>query len=287
MMNAMKGTVLLSALLALGTLAVQAGEMSGEELFKNKCGSCHMTTRPADMSTLVAPPIPGVALHVKNAFPKKQDAVAFIESYALHPSRDRSLCMPAKIKRFGLMPSQQGNVTPEELKKIAEYIVDNYPNADFVRMHQRLEGREMQAGRPISPFLIRQGLPHLSKILMQRWDDPSLGLTNDQKAKLVAIRKETMAGVRTYKPQVMQLERTIRRAILSGGSADALAPNVSKLADLKKDLTMIHLRCIEKTRQVLTPEQFAMIMPGKGGKMGSGNGAKQGGKSQGGCTRKP
>jgi hypothetical protein len=42
--------------------------------------------------------------------------------------------MPQKIKRFGLMPSQKGAVTPEELEIIATWMFDNYPQKGFVGM---------------------------------------------------------------------------------------------------------------------------------------------------------
>jgi len=57
----------------------------------------------------------------------KEDAVKFIADYVLHPSKEKALCKPQKIKRFGLMPSQKGNVTKEELEKIAGWLYDNFP----------------------------------------------------------------------------------------------------------------------------------------------------------------
>ena len=120
------------------TLAVDNSE--GKTLFTNKCASCHITSRPTDMSKLVAPPVMGVMRHVKMKHDNKKDAVAFIKDYALNPSKDKSLCMPKKIEKFGLMPSQKGNVTEEELKVIAGWMFDNFPPKDFKGMghkHQK------------------------------------------------------------------------------------------------------------------------------------------------------
>ena len=102
-----------------------------EALFDLKCASCHTKTRPSDMSKMVAPPIMGVMRHVKMTYPKKDDGVKFIVDYVLEPSKDKALCMPQKIKRFGLMPSQKGNVSKEELQKIASWIYDNFPPKGF------------------------------------------------------------------------------------------------------------------------------------------------------------
>ena len=99
----------------------------GASLFDAKCAMCHVTNRPSDMSTLVAPPIMGVMNHVKMTYPNKVNAVKFIVNYVQEPSRSKAVCMPQKIQRFGLMPSQKGNVTPEELAAIASWLYDNYP----------------------------------------------------------------------------------------------------------------------------------------------------------------
>lgn len=106
---------------------------NAKALFENKCTSCHMTTMPTDaeFKTLVAPAIMGVMRHVKMQFKNKEEAVAFIVDYVLKPRLDKAVCMPKKIKRFGLMPSQKGNVSKKELKTIANYIYDTYPPANF------------------------------------------------------------------------------------------------------------------------------------------------------------
>jgi len=221
-----------------------------------------------------------VAMHVKMKYPDKKEAMAFIESYALNPQRSKALCMPQRIEKFGLMPSQKGKVSEEELKKIAEYIVDNYPNEKFVQMERRSEAGMMRrkgGAKASNPFLIHRGLPHLSKLLMQRWDDPALGLTAEQKAKLLPIRKETMAGVRKYKPQVMQLEQSIRQAALAGTDPKELETKVAELSRLKKELTMVHLNCIYRTKQVLSPVQWKALLPmnRRGGGKGKACGAQQ------------
>lgn len=103
-------------------------QTSGAELFEAKCASCHVKTRPSDISTLVAPPIMGVARHVKMTYKTKEEVVNFITEYALDPQESKAVCMPDKLKRFGLMPSQKGQVTKEELITISGWIYDNFGN---------------------------------------------------------------------------------------------------------------------------------------------------------------
>lgn len=101
---------------------------SGELLFDAKCATCHVKFRPSDVSTLVAPPLMGVMRHVKMTYATKEEAVRFITEYTLDPQESKSVCMTDKIKRFGLMPSQKGNVTKEELQVIAAWMYDNFGN---------------------------------------------------------------------------------------------------------------------------------------------------------------
>ena len=120
------------ALMMLGTFGTTLQASStGASLFEAKCSMCHMTTHPTDKSTMLAPPVMGVMRHVKMRYPDKQSAVAFVSAYALNPQASKAVCMPQKIQRFGLMPSQQGSVTQEELEQIASWMYDNFPPKGF------------------------------------------------------------------------------------------------------------------------------------------------------------
>ena len=121
-------------LLTLGVVSAMTPSLYAQEaaiLFEAKCAACHTTTRPSDRSTLVAPPVMGVMRHVKMTYSSKKEAVKFVTEYALNPQESKAVCMPQKIKHFGLMPSQKGNVTKEELQTIASWMYDNFPPKGF------------------------------------------------------------------------------------------------------------------------------------------------------------
>ena len=120
--------VVIAAILSAITAATA---QDAETLFDNKCGVCHVKTKPADKSSLMAPALMGVMRHVKMKYPTKEEAVPFMVDYILQPSKAKAVCMPQKIQRFGLMPSQKGNVTKAELKTISEWMYDNFPPAGF------------------------------------------------------------------------------------------------------------------------------------------------------------
>ena len=124
----MKTKIILLLGAALLFTPMTYAQTSGEALFDVKCASCHTKMRPADISTLVAPPAMGVMRHVKMMYNTKEDAVKFITEYALDPQESKAVCMTDKIKRFGLMPSQKGNVSKEELTVIAGWMHENFGN---------------------------------------------------------------------------------------------------------------------------------------------------------------
>ncbi len=122
-------------LLAVGTMIALTSFVNAadpaEVLFDAKCAACHSKTRPTDMSNVVAPALMGVMRHIKMTYPNKEVAVKFMVDYILEPTKEKAICMPKKIERFGLMPSQKGNVTEAELKTITSWMFDNFPPEGF------------------------------------------------------------------------------------------------------------------------------------------------------------
>jgi hypothetical protein len=121
------------ATLLLASLSLNAAP-SGEALFDANCAVCHMKERPTPQTraTMVAPPAMGVMFHVKEAFPGDRDAaLEFVQDYVMNPSASKAKCLPRSIKRFGVMPSQKGVVTAEELSLIADYMYDVFPPQGF------------------------------------------------------------------------------------------------------------------------------------------------------------
>ncbi len=120
----MKRTLFLLAFAATALFADNA-----KALFESKCMGCHIATKPTPelRAKMVAPPAFGVMFHVKERYKDRKDAIEFIVSYAMKPDRNKSVCMPRTIKRFGLMPSMKGSVSESELEAIAGYMYDNFP----------------------------------------------------------------------------------------------------------------------------------------------------------------
>jgi len=123
-----------------------------------------------------------------------------------------------------------------------------------------MQKKKMHEMKMNSPFLIKHGLPHMTKILMKSWDDTKLALTDDQKGKLLLVRKETMDAVMKLKPEVMALRKEIVQASKAGTKAAELKIKVDKLAALESEATMVHLTCLDKTKAILSAEQYTYLM---------------------------
>jgi hypothetical protein len=246
---------------------VISASQSAEELYDAKCSACHSKTRPTNMSEMVAPPVFGVMRHVKMRYPNKKEAVNFMVDYVLNPTIEKAICMPAKIKRFGLMPSQKGNVTKDELIKISNWMFDNFGGMNKNCNNQSCGAKKSSCGakkqanstKP-KPFLITGKLPHLTMLVKYKWNDKNLNLTKEQKMKLLKVRKKTISGVKAIFPKINNLENEIVILSMSGEKVENIYPKVKKVAELKSNATKLHLECIYDTKNILTPMQLQYLL---------------------------
>ncbi len=110
-----------------------------------------------------------------------------------------------------------------------------------------------------SPFLIQGKMPHLTMLVKQNWDNEKLDLTTQQRKKLKQIRQKTMSGVVSLRGEIFPLEKSIAKASTNGATPTSLEEDVDKLAELRAEATMIHLKCIYDTKKVLTKKQLQLL----------------------------
>ena len=250
------------SLLMISAVALMA--MDGKQLLQKKCASCHMLESPNffQLQKLKAPAMDAVVFHVKLAKEKPEAQKAFIVDYVLDPDVSKSVCESNKVAKFGVMPSQKGNVTKAELEAIAAYLIATYPHKDFVAMIKEVQANDKIRALTDSPFLINsENLPHLTKLLIKHWDKGALGLTPEQKKKLLVIRKETLSAVKQIKAKLKPLEDEVAEAMIDREDPKRVTPLLEKIAKLKIEATKVHLKCIADTTSVLTEEQVAYLLP--------------------------
>ena len=130
--------------------------------------------------------------------------------------------------------------------------------------------KKMRKNKMNSPFLIKHGLPHLSKMIMPYLNNPAFNLTADQKEKLTKVRVNTMGVIMEIKPKVIALRKYIVNASTSGISSEDLKEKVVELALLESTATMAHLKCIEETKTILTKDQLLFLLVNKNKNMKHG-----------------
>jgi len=117
--------------------------LDGKKLLEQKCASCHDLTMPPLLAPdELAPPIMAVSFHMPNFMEPKDEsqripmAIAFVTDYVLNPALDKAYCDEESIKQYGLMPSQKGKVTEEEVKAIAAYMFKHYTQENLSKAQE-------------------------------------------------------------------------------------------------------------------------------------------------------
>ena len=96
-------------------------ENEGLSLLEINCFVCH-NPNSASHDEILAPPLAGVKKRYQMATNNREEFIAKMSAFVADPQESKAL-MKGPVNRFGVMPKP--NVTPENIKKIVEYIYDN------------------------------------------------------------------------------------------------------------------------------------------------------------------
>jgi cytochrome c len=117
----------------------------GKRLLNAKCSSCHNLDLPPTLSDKeLAPPMMAVAHHifhmvdVEDESQRALKSVEFVKDYVVAPAVEKSFCDKASLKTYGLMPSQKGKVTQDELEAIATYMFKHYTQKNLSKAQSAL-----------------------------------------------------------------------------------------------------------------------------------------------------
>jgi len=132
----MKKLIILSvSSLILSMSAIASDE--AKELYIDKCTTCHTLSFPKNKADMIAPPAPGVMFHMRQRFDSDEKILAYMRNFVMNPTTKTSL--KKETKRFGLMPSQKGLITKEELDIVTRWMVENIHMN--MKEHKKIEAR--------------------------------------------------------------------------------------------------------------------------------------------------
>jgi hypothetical protein len=166
------------------------------------------------------------------------------------------------VQNFGVMPSLKGKVSEQDLASIAEHIMTNFPSPEFVTMIKEIQKNDQMNALMNSPFLVnKEELPHLTKLLIQNWDKAGLGLSDEQKEKLLSVRKDTLSAIKEIKEKVEALESEIVEATVDGEPLEEIYPKLEEVAKLKVEATKVQLKCLKRSMDILNDAQIEYLLP--------------------------
>ena len=176
-----------------------------------------------------------------------------------------TLIMIASASMLFAAPAMDSNMNMQGkgMKMMQNCKYKNSKTGKGMQCNKKQKKKNMAKNKMNSPFLIKHGLPHLSKMIMPYMNDPVFNLTADQKDKLIKVRANTMSTIMEIKPKVMALRKSIVNASTSGTKPEDLKEKVVELALLEATATMTHLKCIEETKAILTKDQLLFLLVNK------------------------
>jgi len=129
---------LLTGLILSSVSSTASESIDAKKLFTRSCVVCHTAKLidPSNKGNLIGPPADEVLMHIKEKFPTKKEAVNFMVDYIMKPDASKALC--ASMDKFGLMPSMEGVVSPEEAKAISAMMYDTFPHTEFAQKDQKI-----------------------------------------------------------------------------------------------------------------------------------------------------
>ncbi len=136
----------------------QRNTLDGKVLIDTKCASCHNLEIPPETSPdEIAPPMMAVAFHiydfieVSTPAEKIPSSIAFVKDYVFNPAVEKSFCDKKSLEDYGVMPSQNGKLTEDELEAVAIYMFEHYTQENFLKtMRERQALRDMDPGERVA-----------------------------------------------------------------------------------------------------------------------------------------
>ena len=140
--------------------------------------------------------------------------------------------------------------SPEGMKKLAAMSGEMSP-------YYRVKKEDF----PKDYFLVSQNLPFLVGTALFHPKSDTLGLSKEQLAKLVEMKKTIVPVSAKMAKKVKEMEIELAKAIVIDRKDPKMQKAlVGKIAEVKENMTMAHLDCIHTVQNILSKEQFETLL---------------------------
>ena len=153
------------------------------------------------------------------------------------------------LTTFGMAKANMEK-SPEGMKKLAAMAGDMSP-------YYRVQKEDF----PKDYFLVSQNLPFLVGTALFHPNSDTLKLSKEQLTKLAEMKKTIVPISAKMAKEVKVMELELAKAIV----AERKDPKtqkalVEKISDAKENMTMAHLDCIHTVQNLLSKEQFEILL---------------------------
>jgi len=150
--------LLVLAFLLVGCDSKPSKKLDGEKLIQTKCSSCHdLSLPPKTYKDEVAPPMMAVSFHIVGFIEVTDESIRvpkareFVKDYVINPSAKKSFCDKKSLQEYGVMPSQKGKVTEDELEAITKYMFSHFTQEELNKAQKELNDfNKLSAGKKIA-----------------------------------------------------------------------------------------------------------------------------------------
>jgi hypothetical protein len=140
--------------------------------------------------------------------------------------------------------------TPEGVQKLAKMAGDMSP-------YYRVKKEDF----PKDYFLVSQNLPFLVGTALFHPNSDTLNLSKAQLEKLIEMKKTVVPVSAKMAKEVKAMELELAKAVVIDRKDPKMQKGlVEKIAEAKEKMTMAHLDCIHTVQNLLSKEQFEILL---------------------------
>ena len=114
---------------------------------------------------------------------------------------------------------------------------------------------------PSDYFLMPNSMPHFMNIYIKKGGKKILKPTKEQDEKIAAYVKKIVPDIMSRATKTKKLETKIAKAVIfDGKTAEDLSTQIDEVAKIRRELTVIHLKCLNLFKNTLDEKRYHLLV---------------------------